>query len=288
MPNISYKIFFTIGYIFLLSYSNAQDSDLWKEKKDSLISFFNQIKNTNIDKKRLIINNEISDILLSLINDPQTPEIAYDSIPNLGKLISSDKRIKIFNWNLVFDDGSFKYFGIVQYFSKNRKKYQVFVLNDRKKDINEPEHATLSNETWYGALYYQIIEKSYWGKKYYFLLGWDGFDDLRNRKIIDVFYFSGSGNPKFGAPVFYNENKQEQRRIIFEFANRSSMALSFDIKKDLIIFDHLSPSNTSLKGLFQYYGPDGSYDALKFKKGKWHYIIDIDARNPKPLKKPKK
>ena len=281
-------LFFPIAFFYLLSSTNAQSSDSWKEQKDSLQSLFVQIKNTPLDDKRRLLNKEISEILLSLISNPQTPDIAYDSISNLGKLISPDKRLRIYNWNLVFEDGSFQYYGFIQYYSKNKKTYQVFELKDRKKDITEPEHATLSNETWYGALYYQIIEKTYWGKKYYTLLGWDGFDDLRNRKIVDVLYFSRNGIPKFGAPIFYNENKQEQRRLIFEFANRSSMALSFDVKKDLLIFDHLSPSSSSLKGLKQYYGPDGSYDALKFKRGKWHYITDIDARNPKPLKKNKK
>ena len=36
-----------------------------------------------------------------------------------------------------------------------------------------------------------------------------------------------------------------------------------------------------LEGLPQYYGPDGSYDALEMKKGKWVTVEDVDVRNDK-------
>ena len=47
----------------------------------------------------------------------------------------------------------------------------------------------------------------------------------------------------------------------------------------MIVFDHLSPRSDSQKGQFQYYGPDMSFDAFVFEKGKWTYKKDVDARN---------
>ena len=61
------------------------------------------------------------------------------------------------------------------------------------------------------------------------------------------------------------------------------MALLFDDRVNMIVFDHLSPSESSFKGQYQYYGPDGSYDVLRFKRGKWFYKSDFDIRNSKEL-----
>jgi hypothetical protein len=36
-----------------------------------------------------------------------------------------------------------------------------------------------------------------------------------------------------------------------------------------------------LEGQYQFYGPDGSFDALVMRKGRWEVVEDIDARNPK-------
>ena len=36
-----------------------------------------------------------------------------------------------------------------------------------------------------------------------------------------------------------------------------------------------------LEGQFQYYGPDGSFDAFNMKKGKWDYEPAIDIKNLK-------
>jgi len=52
-------------------------------------------------------------------------------------------------------------------------------------------------------------------------------------------------------------------------------------KKNLIIFDHLSPTSPQLEGMYDFYVPDGSYDGFTWEKGKWIYIKDIDARSGK-------
>ena len=60
--------------------------------------------------------------------------------------------------------------------------------------------------------------------------------------------------------------------------------LKFDENEKQIVFDHLSPKSPQFTGQYQYYGPDFSYDALEFKKGKWVYIKDVDVRNGKSEK----
>jgi len=63
----------------------------------------------------------------------------------------------------------------------------------------------------------------------------------------------------------------------------------------MIIFDRLSPIDprtskysANLEGQFQFYVPESNiYDAFIFENGRWNFVKDVDARNPKPEKKKK-
>ena len=46
------------------------------------------------------------------------------------------------------------------------------------------------------------------------------------------------------------------------------MTLRWDEKEKLIIWDHLAPIESKYEGMPEFYGPDFTHDALKFKKGK--------------------
>lgn len=54
------------------------------------------------------------------------------------------------------------------------------------------------------------------------------------------------------------------------------MILRYNEQEDIIVCDHLSPGNPKMKGKYEYYGPDFSYDAFDFEKGKWFHKSDID------------
>ncbi|MBI5217700.1 MAG: hypothetical protein HY958_02060 [Bacteroidia bacterium] len=291
------KIKFLLFLIIVLYYSihgfpQNDTNNLFKGQRDSLKILFKSIGSSRDDTEKKKINKQILKIVNSIVLDKRSFDYQldwlHDSIPFLGKLKSSDSLLRILNWNIVYEDGGYEYFGFLQHFSKNRKDYHIFQLIDRSKEIKDPEDAALSNQIWFGALYYQIIENKSQGTIYYTLLGWDGYNELKNRKIMDVLYFNKEGSPKFGALIFNKENKEMKRRIIFEYANRASMILSFNEDLGMIVCDHLSPSGAEFKNMYQYYGPDGSYDAFKFKKGIWNYLSDIDARNLKPENSKKK
>ena len=46
-------------------------------------------------------------------------------------------------------------------------------------------------------------------------------------------------------------------------------------KKELIIFDHLSPKAPQLEGMKDWYVTDLSFDAFKLENGKWNYIKNV-------------
>ena len=123
---------------------------------------------------------------------------------------------------------------------------------------------------------------------YYTLLGWKGNDRLTTKKVIDILSFQ-NGIIQFGYP-FFKTNKTYSHRLIFEFTSAASMMLSYDERKRMIVFDHLSSAtnNASENNPAQFEGPDGTYDALLFKSGKWNLQKDIEVGMKVKTKKPGK
>ena len=82
-------------------------------------------------------------------------------------------------------------------------------------------------------------------------------------------------------PVFDGDKENpDQKRIIFEYARQVSMGLNYDPKLNMIVFDHLAPPDIKLKGNFEFYGPDMSYDGYKLTNGRWKLVEDIEMKNP--------
>ena len=106
-------------------------------------------------------------------------------------------------------------------------------------------------------------------------IGWDGADKLINRKIVEVLAFTKRGIPVFEKKMF-KANRVISSRLIFEYADRATMLLRYNEKHKMIIIDHLSPAEDRFKDMYQYYGPEMSYDALEFKGGRWLLESNID------------
>jgi hypothetical protein len=119
-------------------------------------------------------------------------------------------------------------------------------------------------------------------EEFYTLIAWDGNDKLTQRKFIDILSFKPDGTPVFGKDVFKFPGKFA-KRIMFEYASEVAMSLKYNTNRKQIVFSHLAPNglDPTLEGQFQYYGPDGSFDALEMKKGKWVYEPAIDIRKDK-------
>jgi len=48
----------------------------------------------------------------------------------------------------------------------------------------------------------------------------------------------------------------------------------------MIVFDHLSPLNASLIGVYEFYVPSNIVDGFLYLNDRWNYFHNIDARNP--------
>jgi hypothetical protein len=255
-------------------YENSEDLRL---VEDSLNHYFTKLVSETNDARKIELNNHIIHYFKQALKNENSFTYQFDSLKFVGVILSPDEKLRIITWNLPYNDRTYQYFGFVQY-KKTKKSYEFYELFDKSEQIKKPEQAILNTKNWYGALYYKIIVNKSNGTEYYTLLGADLNNLFTKKKIVDILYFDKNGFPVFGKKVFKNKTTPISR-VIFEFSAQTNMTLTYDDEKEMIIYDHLSPSRPSLEGQFEFYGPDFSYDGLKFERGIWNAYSDIDVRN---------
>ncbi len=264
----------------MIPFVSAQENELVKlaDLENHLSELFQFMSDASNDKDKDLINCDITICFEEALKIPGSFSYAFDSLKYIGKILSSDHRLKIYTWNIPYHDGTHQYVGYLQYIPEKTNKTEIFKLTDKSEEIPNTTQAVLDNHNWYGALYYDIILCADKKNIYYTLLGFDFNNLFSSKKVIDVLYFNEHNKPVFGKPLFEHNGKLATR-IIFEFSARVSMTLKYHKEKEIIVYDHLSPSRPSLTGKFQFYGPDMSYDGLKFEDGIWKVQENIDIRN---------
>lgn len=271
-------VFLYIVFMFQSGHSVAQSRSL-PEMEAALLRQFELLKAASTDSIQLSVCQEISTTLKTALEQGEAAfKYPFDTLKMLGKIQSDDQLVRIFTWNIELSDHSFRYFGFIHYYHKDKKQYLVYELNDESENIRNPENSALTERKWYGALYYEIVETKYKGEKFYTLLGWDGYDLFTDKRLIDVLTFTNNGRPKFNSAIF-EKDQRKVRRVIFQHAENTAMTLRYDSQLNMIVFDHLSPSNPAYEGNYEYYGPDFSYDAYEFNKGVWQYVTDVNPQN---------
>jgi len=273
-----YFILFLLSFSHLMAQENKEE--LLTEKENLIFQKFQNLLAATTDENKRLINKEISDLLFETLKMEESFNYKFTKLKNLGQITSNDLKVRVYTWNLGFEDGSYEYFGFTQY-KESKKPLELSVLTDDSENISKPENAVLSNKNWFGALYYEMIDVKAKDQTYYTLLAWDGNNLFSNKKLIDVLYFTKTGQAKFGYPIF-RRNGRFAKRIIFEYGKTASMVLRYDKSLNAIVFDRLVPSKPTFEGNFQFYVPDVTTDGLILNKdSKWDFIEDIQSYNPK-------
>lgn len=268
-------------FVLLGSFLVAQEKSLADYEKELNQLSIDLVSEAN-DETKQKVNLEFQSLLKEALALNGSFDYPFKNIRAISILKSNDK-IKIYNWALPFEDETYQYFAFVQ-IKINKDEYKIVELIDKSADLKKPESQTLTDRTWFGALYYEIIYDKKLGDDTYTLLGWDGDYNLTNKKIIDVMTVSKSGTIKFGSSIFKME-KKVQKRVIFTYSETAVMSLKYDAKQQLIIFDYLVPTESSLTGIYEYYGPSlDSFDAFIIEKNNWLFQKNIDIKLDKNLK----
>ena len=272
----------------------AQDKAVMAQHQKRLASLLELAATAPTDNERYLASEQAVGELTAALDEEGSERWKWQ-LPTVASVLTSpDGQLRIFTWAVVRDNGEFECFGVVQFYNDREEEYQYLLLNDKSEDIMNREESVLSASNWFGAVYQDIIQTSHAGKTYYTLLGWNGVDNLTERKIIEPVVLRG-GVPQFGAPLFRRE--RNLRRVVLEYRNDAMVNLSYEEqfveevqrdrvkvkgsnryrtvekrkqhKEKMIIFDEVEPQIAGMEGLFQYYVPSGLELAYAFVDGKW-------------------
>ena len=283
------KICFLIFTLHSLSsFAQKGNNNLFAEYEDTLKVMAHTIMNAETEAEKRLANTAFITNLTEVLKYEKSFKFPFDSLPTIARILSPDNTFRIFNWLLKKDNGAYEYYAIVHYHNKKRKRYEIIPLVDNSANIRNAEQEDLDAKNWYGGPYYQIAYIKKAGRKYYTLLAWDGNDGYSTKKIIDVMYFSGKNKIKFGLPIFKKNKKESQKRVVIEYDAKTSVSVSYQQKEQRIVFNHLVPPKKDLEELEEYYIPEGTFNAYKYKKGKWWLEQNVDIRNQQKVKKIKK
>lgn len=276
------KLLLAICVCLIFQQSEAQEKQKFDSQfytlQDSLKSLSYKIVN---DQDELIRRNSTFTFIKTLVSALKLPNsfaFPFDSVVSISIMRSPDNQFRIFTWHLRTDDGHYRYYGAIQ--KNDPNKLSLYPLFDNSAFIQNPQDTVLTNDSWYGAHYYTIIVPKRWfsKNKKYVLLGWKGHNQNSQQKVIDVLSFAKDGRPIFGADIIKLKDKT-QHRMVFEYTSQAVMMLRYLNYKKWIVYDHLAAPNARSEGNFEVYGPDLSYDGLKYRRGKWILMEKIDLRN---------
>lgn len=277
---------------------------------DSLVAAATAMYNGKSDMVRYEANEQFMQLLKKDLRDQQAFDYVFDSIRILSVIFPEDKKFKIFSWNLPLGNFKNENYGLMMVFSEKSHNYKLIELRDVSNDIVNPEKEILKKGLWYGAVYYQLIEKKADGKKVYTLIGWHPTNGLYQQKIVDVITFDRNDDPVFGKLMFRGKGYSGSKRIIFRYSEKVVMKLRFElatyniVKKkekkkyngrinknndaalkkpkkktvvktkteEMIVFDMLYPMRPELEGQFQHYYPMSEKgNGFYFDEERWIY-----------------
>ncbi len=270
---------FLLFIFFLPSQLYAQSPDL-KKLEDSLAVIGPLVIRGESDSIRESNALIFQSLMKQTLELPGAYEYTFSKLETASILKSPDNRFRLITWVVIKrDQTAYNYYGFLQAKDPKSGKVSLHELVDSTDNIINPEYLKLRPDNWYGAIYYEIIPTGRKKSKQYTLLGWKGVSNKITSKVIDVLKFQGT-KPVFGSSLFEG-TKPARSRVVFKYTQQAVMSLKYHASSKEIVFDNLSPSDQNLKGKYEFYGPDFSYNAFKWKKNKWQYLSDFTAKNPK-------
>jgi len=245
--------------------------------RDSLLHLGYTIYNEPNEPERLQANYLFIKTLVQLLKASNSFEMDLDTLKMISIKKPANQKLRIFSWHLPLNDGSYRYYGAIQLHTSDGS-LRLFPLIDQTPDIGNPDQASLDNNHWFGAQYYDLQE--FEGlPDHYILLGWKGTNPKLMQKVIDILWIKDE-KIHFGKALFSGTGIAPYiTRMVYRYHAQASMLLKFDPDKKRILMDHLAPIDPKFKENDEYYGPDMSYDAWEIQPSKLVLIEDLPLKN---------
>lgn len=252
-------------------------------------------------------------LLVEALKVENSFQYKFDSLPYLATVMPEDSSFRIFTFQVVLNNYTFRHYGAIQL---NRKQIKLIPLRDYSDTFPVTPQYSITNNNWLGAVYYRIVTKKIKDKPVYFLFGFDQNDVLSDKKYIEAMTIEKDSIARFGMPVFekttidsfytpppkFGEAPRKPMppdiktrtyyRYVLDYRKGSNVSVRYDRARDLIIHDHTPPMDGKTKDIGFIKAPDGTYEGLQWKKDKWVWVSYVKLADketngefrPAPLK----
>ncbi len=278
------KLRYCLSFLLLTFYTSISGQPTLSDELKTIRQLADSMLRGSTDAVKDSCNALLINSMEHFLQNPASFETSFDNIKSISTLTTDDKCIRFYQWaTQVYATNSYKITGFVQMRDRKTKLLTFWKLKNSEEDKYTAMGHEMNTGNWFACIYYKCIITKFGKDKVYTLLGWRGNNTKTSMKIIDVLTIKGN-IPVFGKKIFTSPatmlpvgKSSDKFRIIFEYNANAVMTLRYGKKR--IVFDHISPAKPALKGNEEFYGPDFSYDAFRWKNKKWEGVPDIDIRN---------
>ncbi len=222
--------------------------------------------------------------LVQALKLPHSFAYPFDSLKTISHLYAPDSSFRIITWQVMKDLTYYRQKGAIQ-MNTSDGSLKLIPLYDYSAFTDNPADSVRDNEHWIGAVYYNILLKTFNNKKYYTLIGYDENDARSTKKWLEVLTFDENNKPHFGGRFFNYPNDdrkpaQPAYRFCLEFKKNASAKISYDPDLDMIAFASLVSEAGDITAKYTLI-PSGSYEGFKWMGGKWVYVPVIREVDPR-------
>ena len=275
------KMFLVAAYTFCALASFAQpikksDEKYFQQKEDSLKLYAASIIQAINPENRFKADSLFTKMFVRALKTANSFNYPFDSLETISRLYPPDSSFRIFTWQLVINDYVVRQHGAIQMKTADGS-LKLFPLIDKSNIIVHLTDTVADNKSWFGAVYYKLIQTKSGNQNYYTLLGYDENNIRSNRKVIEVLHFNNS-EPVFGGPFFNFEQDSAKApvssRFILEYKKTAGARLTYDDNLNMIVFEHLESESNEPKKKWTLI-PDGDYEGFKWVKGQWVHVEKV-------------
>lgn len=255
-----------------------------QQQEESMRQFADAIVNATETADRSVADSIFTRALVQALKTPYSFSYPFDSLTTISKLYAPDSTFRIITWQVMKDFTYYRQKGAIQFRTADGS-LKLTPLYDASPFTDNPFDSARSNMQWIGAVYYNIIQKTYNNKNYYTLLGYDENDERSTRKWMEVLTFDDNNRPVFGGRYFNFPSDgikppQPAYRFCLEFKKEANAKLNYDPALDIITFAKLE-SETGVPTEHYTLVPTGGYEGFKWTNGKWVFMPVVREVDPR-------
>lgn len=259
--------------------------------EDTLSLLMDKVLDDDDVTSRIRSDSMVTRSLVRALKIPYSFYYPFDCVQTITIAYPNDSSFRILTWQYKINEQVYRQKGAIQMNTRDGSLllYPLFDVSEYGISPNDSVRVT---KNWIGAIYYKIVQKEFKGQQFYTLLGYDENGFRSTKKWIDILTFDHNKQPQFGGDYFVFDKKDTLwqtgwKRFNIEFKKEGRARLNYDPEKDMIIFDHLISESNEPEKKYSLV-PDGDYEGLQWKDGKWIHIPKVfteqltDGKEPRP------